>query len=140
MRTVREFEVECPREVAAEIAGRDETLVDLFPDAETEIVAVTETRKTVVSRYTVLGREGEATFHFDYMPDGNVAFGKVCDGRVWERLEGTLDLESCPAGTRVRLQLEGATKSFVPEFTIKGPLEEQIDEMAAALRARMGRS
>lgn len=140
MRTVREFEVDCARDVAAEIAGRDETLVGLFPDAETEIVAATGTRKTVVSRYSVLGREGEATFHFDYLPDGNVAFGKVCDGHVWKRLEGSLEFEDCPAGTRVRLQLEGATKSFVPEFTIKGPLEEQIDQMAAALRERIGRS
>ena len=137
MRLVREFEVACPRETAVEIVGRDETLVGLFPDAETEIVAAKGTRKTAVSRYSVLGREGEATFHFDTLPDGNVSFDKVCDGRVWKRLEGTLELEEAGAGTRVRLQMEGATKSFVPEFTIKGPLEQQIDEMAAALRERL---
>jgi hypothetical protein len=140
MRLVREFEVACAREAAAEIAGRDETLIGLFPDAETEIVAAKGTRKTAVSHYTVLGREGEATFHFDYLADGNVSFGKVCDGRVWKRLEGTLEFEECAGGTRVRLQMEGATKSFVPEFTIKGPLEEQIDQMADALRRRLGRS
>ena len=137
MRLVREFEVTCSRDVAAEIAGRDETLIGLFPDADTEIVETRGSRRTAVSRYRVLGREGEATFHFDALPDGNMAFGKVCDGRVWKRLEGTLEFEEASGGTRVRLQMEGATKNFVPEFTIKGPLEEQIDEMAAALQERI---
>jgi hypothetical protein len=134
MRLVKKFEVEQPRDVAVEVAGRDETLIDLFPDAETEIVESRGTRKTAVSHYRVLGREGEATFHFDYLPDGNVAFGKVCDGRVWKSLEGSLEFEERPAGTQVRIQMVGETKAFVPEFTIRGPMQDQIEQMADALR------
>jgi hypothetical protein len=62
----------------------------------------------------------------------------VCDGRVWKRLDGTLTFE--PAGakkTLVRIEMEGATKALVPEFTIKGPMQEQIEQMADALRRRL---
>jgi hypothetical protein len=137
MRLRKEFVVARPREVAVEIAARDETLVGLFPDAKTAIVEKKGTRRTAVSRYRALGREGEATFHFDSLPDGNVAFGKVCDGRVWKRLEGTLRFEESGDATRVTIAMEGATKGFVPEFTIKGPMQEQLDQMATALRERI---
>jgi hypothetical protein len=33
--------------------------------------------------------------------------------------------------------MEGRTKSLVPEFTIKGPMRDQLDQMARALRARL---
>ena len=135
MRLVKEFEVGCPRDVALEVVGRDATLEGLFPDARTEIVARTATRKTAVSHYRALGREGAATFHFDFLPDGNVAFGKVCDGNVWKRLEGMLTFEERGGGTRVRIQMEGATKGLVPEFTIKGPMQDQIEQMTRSLRA-----
>jgi hypothetical protein len=137
MRLVKEFEVACSREAALAVVGRDETLEGLFPDAQTEIVAHTGSRKTAVSRYRALGREGEATFHFDFLPDGNVAFGKVCDGNVWRRLEGTLTFEEERGRTRVRISMEGATKAFVPEFTIKGPMQDQIEQMTRALRSRI---
>ena len=45
---------------------------DLFPDTTTEIVARKGQRKTIESHYTALGREGVATFHFDYEPSGDV--------------------------------------------------------------------
>jgi hypothetical protein len=35
--------------------------------------------------------------------------------------------------------MEGKTKAFVPEFTIKAPLQKQLDDMAAALKKRMER-
>jgi hypothetical protein len=33
--------------------------------------------------------------------------------------------------------MTGRTKSFVPEFTIKGPMEDQMDGMVDALRAAL---
>jgi hypothetical protein len=30
--------------------------------------------------------------------------------------------------------MTGRTKAFVPEFTIRGPMQDQIERMAAALR------
>ncbi len=30
--------------------------------------------------------------------------------------------------------MDGRTKTFVPEFTIKGPMQEQLDQMAEGLR------
>jgi hypothetical protein len=134
MRLHKEFEVDAPRERAVEISSRDETLIGLFPDPKASIVESRGSRRTVVSHYEALGREGEATFHFDTLPDGNVAFGKVCDGHVWKRLEGMLRFEAFAGGTRVCVELEGATKGLVPEFTIRGPMEGQIEQMARSLR------
>jgi hypothetical protein len=138
MRLVKEFEVQRPRERAVSVVGEDETLVGLFPGSETEIVERRGARKTARSRYRALGREGEATFHFTFRPDGDVSFEKVCDGRVWRRLDGRLSFEACgPESTLVRIEMEGKTKGLVPEFTIKGPMQDQIEQMASALRRRI---
>jgi carbon monoxide dehydrogenase subunit G len=138
MRLVKEFEVQRSRADAVAAVASDEALAGLFPGTETEIVEKRGARRTARSRYRALGREGEATFHFTFQPDGDVAFEKVCDGRVWRRLDGSLRFEACGKGaTLVRIEMEGKTKGLVPEFTIKGPMQEQIEQMAAALRRRI---
>lgn len=137
MRLEKSFDVRCPRDAATELIARDETLVGLFPDAQTEILESRSDRKTVCSRYRALGREGTATFHFDFLLDGDVRFEKVCDGNVWRELRGRLSFEESGRGTRVRIEMDGRTKSLVPEFTIKGPMKEQLESMARALRARL---
>ena len=93
-------------------------------------------RKTIESHYTALGREGVATFHFDYEPGGDVSFEKVCDGRIWRELRGAVTLTERKQKTRVRIELEGRTKALIPEFTIRGPMQDQLDQMAKALRKR----
>ena len=140
MHLVKEFDVPRPREVAIAVIEDDEALVSLFPDTETRVVDSTRDRKTTVSRYRALGREGEATFHFTFLVDGNVRFEKVCDGRVWRELRGEVSFEESGGGTRVRIAMDGRTKPFVPEFTIKAPMQEQIDQMAEALRTRIEKS
>jgi hypothetical protein len=141
MRLVKEFEVRRPLEKAVAVVAEDDTLAGLFPGTDTEIVESRGTRKTARSRYRALGREGEATFHFTFRPDGGVAFEKVCDGRVWRRLDGNLSFEACGQNaTLVRIEMEGKTKGLVPEFTIKGPMQEQIAQMADALRRRIERA
>jgi carbon monoxide dehydrogenase subunit G len=138
MRLVKEFEVRKPRERAVAVVCEDDTIVGLFPGTETEIVATKGDVKTARSRYRALGREGEATFHFRFGKDGGVKFEKVCDGNVWRRLDGTLTFEAAGAGkTLVRIEMEGKTKGLVPEFTIKGPMKDQIEQMADALRERI---
>jgi carbon monoxide dehydrogenase subunit G len=137
MRLEKTFDVRCPRDEAVRVLEQDQTLTSLFPDAETRIVEKQGDRKTVVSRYRALGREGEATFHFDFLMDGSVRFEKVCDGRVWRELRGEVAFEECGQGTRISIELEGRTKGFVPEFTIKGPMQEQIEQMARALEKRI---
>ncbi len=137
MQLEKQFEVSLPRELAAEIVSRDETLVELFPDARTEIVEVVGNRKTTRTHYTALGRSGTATFHFTFENDGGVSFEKVCDGNVWSQLRGTVTLKERRDGTRVRVRMEGRTKPLVPEFTIKGAMRDQIEQMARALRRRL---
>jgi carbon monoxide dehydrogenase subunit G len=137
MRLERRFRVSQPRESVIELVEEDETLTGLFPDAETRVVERTRDRRTTVSRYRVLGREGEATFQFTFLVDGNVRFEKVCDGNVWRSLRGTLSFEEEGSGTCVSIELEGSTKRLVPEFTIKGPMQEQIDSMMTALQKRI---
>jgi hypothetical protein len=135
----KEFDVRQAREAAAAIASRDETLVSLFPDAETEIVERDGNRRTACSHYTALGRQGTATFHFTTLEDGDVEFEKVCDGNVWRELKGRVSFRARGDRTRVRLSLDGSTKSLVPEFTIKGTMRDQIEEMAGALRETLER-
>ena len=137
MHLEKQFEVKRPREEAVAIAARDETLLGLFPDTRTEIVASKGQRRTTRTTYTALGREGTATFHFDFRGDGNVDFEKVCDGNVWRELRGSLTFHARSGATRVRIEMDGRTKALVPEFTIKGAMRDQIDQMARALRDRL---
>jgi hypothetical protein len=133
----KEFDVDRPRAEAAALLADDAVLCELFPDTETEIVARKGARKTIASHYTALGREGTATFHFDFAPGGDVRFEKVCDGRVWRELRGAVTLTERKARTRVRIELEGRTKTLVPEFTIRGPMQDQLEQMAKALKRRL---
>jgi carbon monoxide dehydrogenase subunit G len=137
LRLEKQFDVERSRDDVVECVVQDVTLTELFPDAESEIVESRGDRRTVRSHYRALGREGTATFHFDFLLDGGVRFEKVCDGRVWRRLVGQVSFEERGAGTRVRIELDGQTKSLVPEFTIKGAMRDQLEQMARALRQRI---
>jgi carbon monoxide dehydrogenase subunit G len=134
----KEFEVARPRAEAAALLADDAVLCDLFPDTQTEIVERKGTRRTVASHYTALGREGVATFHFDFEPGGDVRFEKVCDGRIWRELRGVVKLTERKDKTRVRIALDGRTKALVPEFTIRGPMQDQLEQMAKALKRRLG--
>ena len=137
MRLEKQFDVKRPLADAAGVLTQEETLVDLFPDSQTEVVERQGNRRTTRTRYRALGREGTATFHFDFEPDGGVRFEKVCDGRVWRELKGRVSLSARGEGTRVTIEMEGRTKTLVPEFTIRGPMQQQLDEMAQALRRRI---
>ncbi len=137
MRIAKQFDVDRPRDTVVEIAAREETLVELFPDAATEIVSRDGDRVTARMRYRALGSDGEATFHFTFLLDGGVRFEKVCDGRVWRELTGAMSFEESGARTRVRIKMDGRTRPLVPEFTIKGAMQEQLDQMATALRERI---
>jgi predicted HTH transcriptional regulator len=130
----KQFDAKRSREAAVELVAREETLPALFPQARTEVVERRGDRTTLRAYYRALGREGTATFHFDFLPDGDVRFEKVCDGRVWRELQGAVSFEKRGRGTRVRIELNGRTKTLVPELAIRGAMQEQMDEMALALR------
>jgi len=133
----KQFDVKRARDEAVALAARDETLLGLFPESRTEIVAVEGRRRTTRTHYTALGRSGTATFHFTFREDGDVDFEKVCDGNVWRELVGTLTFRERGNGTRVSIAMDGRTKGLVPEFTIKGAMRDQIEQMARALRDRL---
>ncbi len=132
----RVVEVDAERDHVVALIARDETLLSLFP-GRTEIVASEGDRRTTRTHYTALGREGDATFHFEFMMDGSVRFEKECDGRIWRELAGTVEVEETPdaLGSLITIAMWGATKGLVPEFTIKGPMEDQIAQMSEALCA-----
>lgn len=137
MRLEKHFDVDRPPEQAAQILAEEETLVGLFPDAETQIVAREGPRRTVVAHYRILGREGEARFHFDQREDGSIGFEKVCDGHLFRELRGSVEVAPRGSGARISIRMQGGTKALVPEFTIKGPMRDQIEQMARALRERI---
>ena len=134
MRLENSFTVSRSRDDVVEALGDEATLLELIP-GDTEIVERDGDRCTTRTRYAKLGVEGVATFHWTFLMDGNVRFEKVCDGNVWRQLSGELSFEELGADhTRVRIELEGRTRPLVPEFTIRGPMQEQISQMAAALK------
>ena len=137
MKMDKQFEARCDRDRAVELVAREETLVSLFPDSETEIIGREGDRVTARTHYTALGQKGIATFHFDYLMDGSVRFEKVCDGNVWKELRGELSFGEGDTGCLVTLEMEGRTKGLVPEFTIRGPMKEQIERMADALHRKL---
>jgi len=140
MKLEKSFDVACERDRAVELVIEEETLLGLFPDGETEVVDRDGDRITLRSHYTALGREGTATFHFDFLMDGNVRFEKVCDGNVWRQLRGEVVFDESGDGTHVEIRMQGRTKPLVPEFTIKAPMNQQLESMARALRERLERA
>jgi hypothetical protein len=135
VRLEKNFEVDRPTDFASRVASRDETLISLFADSKTEIVEREGDRRTTQTHYNALGREGVATFHFHFLPDGRISFEKVCDGNVWQELSGTVAFEKRGKGTQVTLKMVGRTKALVPEFAIRSPMRDQIEQMASSLRA-----
>lgn len=140
MKIEKGFDVPCVRDRAVELIAEEETLLGLFPDGETEVIERKGDRVTLQSHYTALGRDGTATFHFDFLMDGNLRFEKVCDGNVWRDLRGEVTFDESGDATHIEIRMEGRTKALVPEFTIKGPMKDQLESMAEALRRRLGRA
>lgn len=137
MHLKKSFEVDRARDDVVEILCREESLLALFPNGESEALESSADRITTRTHYRVLGRDGVATFHFDFLMDGNIRFEKVCDGRMWSALKGEVDIEERGAGSRITLSLDGRTKPLIPEFSIKAPMEEQLAEMLQAMRERL---
>lgn len=137
MHLEKEFDVAQEPEAAYRSVARDETLLTLFPETRTEIVDSRGERRTLRSHYRALGQEGVATFHFTFVPEGEVRFEKVCDGRVWRELKGRVTFRMRGKKTRVRIEMDGRTKPLVPEFTIKGAMKDQLEQMARALREQL---
>lgn len=129
----KSFRTATSRDHAVERLCSDDTLTALLP-GDSEIVASDGDRRTTRTRYTTLGREGVATFHFTYLIDGNVRFEKVCDGNVWRRLDGSVVIDDDDEGSTVTIEMDGRTKALVPELAIRGPLEIQMQTMTDALR------
>ena len=139
MRVEKRFEVGLDRDNVVELLCQDETLLKLLP-GESEIVASEGDRRTIRTHYRALGREGVATFEFTFLMDGNIRFEKICDGRIWRELSGEDEVEPRGEGARLRIEMNGRTKALVPEFTIKQPLEEQIEQMTDSLRELLASS
>jgi len=138
MQLRRKFSVASDFDAVCAALADEKTLIGLFPDAKTEVLERSEGRCTLRSKYTALGQEGEATFHFDFRRGDRVSFEKVCNGKVWKQLRGEVIAEESRGGTQLRVEMKGATKAFVPELAIRIPMERQIDEMVEALSARLG--
>ena len=136
MQLATSFAVNRPRDEIVDILFRDESLVALLP-GRSEIIEHDGHRKTTSTQYTALGRDGTATFHFDFLLDGDIRFRKECDGVVWEELFGEVRVREENDEIRVWISMEGRTKPMVPEFAIKGPMEDQLLQMAEALEAML---
>lgn len=137
MKFEKEFIVRHSRAQIARALDDDETIQALFPNST--ILSKTDGKREIETRYEVFGAENVSKFIFNALPgSGGTRFEKVCDGRVWKSLEGSVRLT--PVGdstTRVQIALEGATRPMVPEFAIKGPMRTQIDQLTQALRTRL---
>lgn len=135
MHLEKDFVVSTAPDEARRLCADDDTLLGLFPETRTEIVERDGDRRTLRSHYEALGQQGTATFHFHFADE--IRFEKVCDGRVWRALEGCVSFQPKGKGTRVKVSMDGSTKPLVPEFTIKGAMKDQLEQMARGLRERL---
>ena len=137
MHLEKQFDVKQAPDAAYRSVARDETLVTLFPETKTEIVESQGEQRRLRSHYTALGQPGVATFDFSFVPEVEVRFEKVCDGRVWRELTGRVSFRRRGKKTRVCIEMDGRTKPLVPEFTIRSAMKDQLEQMAGALRERL---
>ncbi len=135
MRFEKEFIVDRDRKTVAANLDDDRTFAALFP--KTRVTRRGERVRETCTSFRALGQSREVRFVFETLPDGNVRFAKICDGNVWRSLEGEVRLEEQNASrTRVVLRMDGRTRAFVPEITIRSPMRDQIEQMATALRTQ----
>lgn len=134
-----EFVVRRPKADLASVLASDATVTQLFPD--TEIVSNKSGARETRTRVQALGTESIVRFVFRTSTDGGLRFEKICDGRVWRSLDGEIRLLPVnDATTRVQIAMEGTTRALVPEFTIRAPMQSQLQQMTKALRERLERT
>jgi carbon monoxide dehydrogenase subunit G len=132
----KSFVVARPQAVLQPALDDDETFTTLFPD--TRLVSREGSRRVTSTPYTAMGQTRDIQFIFEVLPEGKIQFEKICDGNVWRSLHGEVRIE--PEGaesTRIMIRMEGKTRAFVPELAIRLPMQQQLDEMARALRQRL---
>ena len=132
----QEFLVHRPRAKVVTRLDDDDTFARLFP--ETRVVRKSKGVRETCTPFQALGQQRDVRFVFETLSDGNVRFEKICDGNVWRSLKGEVQLDETDATTtRVRLRMDGRTRSLVPEITIRSAMRQQISQMADALRNRL---
>ncbi|NRA01680.1 MAG: hypothetical protein HRU00_03665 [Myxococcales bacterium] len=137
MRVAKEFFVERDRGEILSLLDEDVTFESLFPGMR--VTKRDGPRREIVAPNPAPGTDHPVRFRFETLPDGNLRFDKICDGNIWRSLAGGIELEpSGHARTRVKLRLEGKTRSLVPELAIRLPMREQVDQMTESLRVRLG--
>jgi hypothetical protein len=138
MKLENEFIVRRAQPEIASVLASDATVQSLFPD--TEIVSNKNGERETKTRVSALGAESIVRFIFRTASDGGLRFEKICDGKVWKSLVGQIRLLPVnDATTRIQITMEGSTRGLIPEFTIRGPIKEQLDQMSRALRAKLER-
>ncbi|MFI5314656.1 MAG: hypothetical protein ACHQ6T_03065 [Myxococcota bacterium] len=138
MKFESEFVVRRANPELAQILASDATITQLFPD--TEIVSSKAGVRETRTRVSAMGLESIVRFVFRPASDGGLRFEKICDGRVWRSLVGAIRLAPVnDSTTRVQIELDGSTKTFVPEITIRAPMKDQLQQMTRALRERLER-
>ena len=136
MKFEKEFVVGRPRADVVADLDDDQTFAAFFPN--TRVTRKSERVRETCTPFRALGQSRDIRFVFETLPDGNVRFEKICDGNLWRSLEGEVKLEERDKErTRVVLRMDGRTRTFVPEMTIRGPMREQIEQMTRALRTRL---
>ena len=138
MKLHTEFAVALARERVLPLLSRPSTLEKLFPGTRVQTRA-----RGVLEATTPIQRFGaarELRILIQPLADGALRFEKVCDGNVWRFLDGRVTVEAVDdAMSIVRIAVEGQTKSFVPELTIRAPLREQLEQIAKLLRRELER-
>ena len=139
MKLEKEFAVSRPKSDVVGALADDDVLAKIFPGTRVEHRAggVRET----FTPFKALGQSREIHFFWMTLPDGSLRFEKECNGNVWRSLEGKIAVDEVDDSmTSVRLTMEGSTRAFVPELTIRQPLREQIEDMAKSLRRELEHS
>ena len=119
------------------MVAQDETLLGLFPETKTEIVAREGERD---DRARTTPRSGARAWPPSTSPSSRAATSasrRSATAASGASCGHASRFDGAARRTRVRIEMEGRTKALVPEFTIRGPMQDQLDQMASALRERL---
>ena len=142
MHLEKQFDVKRPRAEAAQRRWRDdETLAQPLPRHEhRDRRAQGQTPHDAQPLHARSVARASRPSTSSFRDDGDVDFEKVCDGRVWRELRGTRDASRTAARARAcASRWTGAPRRSCRSSRSAAPMQEQIEQMATALRKRLAR-
>ena len=136
MKLRKEFVVGRPCESVLATLCDSRTIEKLLPGTRVEERA--SGARELITSVGAFASDRELRFLLVELPGRGLRFEKICDGNLWRFFEGRIVAEAIDEQMcTVHITLEGETRAFVPELTVRAPLREHLEHQSKALRAEL---